>query len=131
MSGKEAGRQVVVEWGGGDDSLATHPLLFLNPRPLSPSSFVYTADCTVPAALWLWKPLSNGDTAVLMMNNDVVPNSLTVDFSQVPGLAGGGGSTSYSLRDIGNHADLGQFTGSYTAANLPAQGSAFLRISKA
>jgi hypothetical protein len=86
------------------------------------------ADCTIPAALWLYKPLSNGDTAVLIMNNDLVSNTLSVQWSQVPGLQAG---ATYSLRDVGNHADLGSFTGSYTANNVPAQGSVFLRVSKA
>jgi hypothetical protein len=63
-----------------------------------------------------------------MMNNDVVPGALAVQWSQVPGLTAG---ATYALRDVTNHVDLGSFASGYTATAVPAQGSVFLRLSHA
>jgi len=85
---------------------------------------------TVAAPAWqaFNKPVSATAMAVLLMNHAAAPASLTLTFSQVPGLAA---AASYKLRDLHNHADLGTFTGSWTAANLASHDSAFLMVTPA
>jgi len=53
------------------------------------------------------------------------PANITLTFADV-GLTG-----AVAVRDLWAHADLGTFTGTYTALNVPFHGSAFLRLSPA
>jgi len=53
------------------------------------------------------------------------PANITVMFNEV------GFSGSVKVRDIWAQKDLGVFTGSYTAINVPFHGTAFLRLSQA
>jgi alpha-galactosidase len=74
------------------------------------------------------KPLgsfTSGQSAVLLLNRSGQTNSLTVGWSDI-GLASGSAAT---VRDLWAHQTVGNFTGSYTAANIPPHGSVMLKIS--
>ena len=85
-----------------------------------------TLVATPQSGLQVWsKPLSgNNVRAVALLNRNASAASITVSFSQI-GLSSG---QTASVRDLWQHADLGTFTGSYTAANVPSHGVAMLRI---
>lgn len=72
----------------------------------------------------LWsKPLSDGRTAVLLLNlNDTAPQDLTVSFAQV-NLSG-----VLAVRDLRGRVNLGHFQGNYTARNVPPHGSVVLAV---
>lgn len=95
-------------------------------RTFTPCTWV-SDTCSFPAWQMLYKPLPNGQTAIMIINSDTVTTSLTVDWSQVPGLTAG---AAYKVRDLYAHADLGVFTGSYTAVGLTPHDSAFIVVSK-
>lgn len=86
---------------------------------------------TVTAKLWgyeIWaKPLLNGEWAVVLMNNDDMGekglHNITLNFKDIPF------SGTAKIRDLVNHKDLGQFTDSYTAMNIPQFGSEFILLS--
>lgn len=87
-------------------------------------------NCSWPSAQYWSKPLSNGDVAVLLVNNDDVARDLTVQFDDVPMLPGGGDpSFKYKLRDVNNKADLGAFSASFTRPAVASRDSVFLRFS--
>ena len=97
--------------------------------PMAPCGW-WLANCAWPASQYWHKPLSNGDMAVLLVNNDDTPQDLTVQFNDIPMLAGAGASSfKYSLRDVNNKADLGTFSTSFTRAAVPSRDSVFLRFS--
>jgi len=79
--------------------------------------------------LWqaIYKPFNSTATAVLIMNQDSSANSITINFSQIPSLSG----SSFTVRDIWAHQDLGTFSTSWTATNLPSHDSSFLLINPA
>jgi len=79
----------------------------------------------VPVWQYWYKPISATQTAVLLMNHDASTASLTVNFSTIPGVT----CTTCKLRDVWAHADLGSFTGTYTASNLITHDSAFVIVS--
>ena len=56
--------------------------------------------------------------------------SVTVAFADVP-RRGWGNATKLAVRDMWAHAELGTFTGSYTAANVPAHGTVVVRLTPA
>ncbi len=95
--------------------------------PFSPCHWGHN-NCSIPIVQYLYKPLSNGDTAVLLMNNAPTSMTLTVNWSQVPGLQASG---TYKVRDIWLHQDMGSFTTGYTANNILSHDVAFLRLSSA
>ena len=73
------------------------------------------------------KPLGSftgGQFAVLLLNRLSIAQNLTVNWSDL-GLAGGSSATG---RDLWAHWNLGSFTSSYTATNIPAHGSVMLKI---
>src|SRR5579862_7574551 len=76
------------------------------------------------------KPLgsfTSGQLAVLLLNRLSTSQNITVDWSSL-GLA----TTSWAhVRDLWAHADLGNFTGSFTATNIPPHGSVMLKITGA
>ena len=75
------------------------------------------------------KPLSNGDVAVLLVNNADGPQDLSVKFGDIP-LLPTSPSGSYAIYDVHAHKSLGgNFQGSFTATAVPSRDSAFLRIS--
>jgi len=81
--------------------------------------------CTWPSVQYLYKPQPAGKVAVMLMNSANTANSLTLQFSSVPGLSKTG---SYKLRDLWTQSDLGTFTTSYTASGLASRDSSFLLI---
>eukprot|EP00602_Paraphysomonas_sp_CaronLab_P000574 CAMPEP_0185023338 /NCGR_PEP_ID=MMETSP1103-20130426/6019_1 /TAXON_ID=36769 /ORGANISM="Paraphysomonas bandaiensis, Strain Caron Lab Isolate" /LENGTH=434 /DNA_ID=CAMNT_0027555893 /DNA_START=39 /DNA_END=1343 /DNA_ORIENTATION=+ len=72
------------------------------------------------------KRLSDTSAAVLLMNNAAYPQSITLIFNEIPTFMQST-STSYSLRDIWAHSDLGEFKSSYTVT-LNSHDSSFLII---
>ncbi|MET0233672.1 MAG: hypothetical protein ABW224_03435 [Kibdelosporangium sp.] len=63
-----------------------------------------------------------GQRSVVLLNRGDSPSAITLDFAKA-GLAG-----NIAVRDIRKRADVGRFTGTYTAT-VPAHGTAFLRLS--
>lgn len=80
--------------------------------------------CDFPVWQYWYKPLVNG-TAVLLMNNGLETTSLTVTWADVPGLSGG---TSYHVRDVFAHQDLGVYGGGWTAEGLVPHDSALIIV---
>jgi len=73
------------------------------------------------------KPLgsfTSGQCAVLLFNRLSIAQNLMVNWNDL-GLAAG---NSASVRDLWAHQNLGSFTGSYTATNVPPHGSVMLKI---
>jgi hypothetical protein len=73
------------------------------------------------------KPLggfTGGQFAVLLLNRLSIAQNLTVNWSDL----GLGGGSSATVRDLWAHQDLGGFTGSYTATNIPPHGSVMLKV---
>lgn len=73
------------------------------------------------------KPLgsfTSGQVAVLLLNRLSTSQNITVDWSNL-GLAAGAAA---DVRDLWAHTDLGNFTGSFTATNIPSHGSVMLKI---
>ena len=73
------------------------------------------------------KPIGSfvsGQFAVLLLNRSSSTANLTVNWADLGLVAG----SAASVRDLWAHANLGSFTGSYTAANIPAHGSVLLKI---
>jgi hypothetical protein len=73
------------------------------------------------------KPLGSftgGQFAVLLLNRLNVAQNLIVNWSDL-GLNTGSSAT---VRDLWAHQNLGSFTGSYTATNIPAHSSVMLKI---
>ena len=68
------------------------------------------------------KPLSDGTTAVLLLNKGTETSDITVTWDMI-GLSG-----SQPVRDLWQREDLGKFTDSFTAKNLGEHGNMMLRI---
>lgn len=95
--------------------------------PMAPCGW-WLPNCSWPAAQFWSKPLSGGDVAVLLVNNDDSPQDLTVSFADIPMLPSPAGT--FAIRDVHAHASLGSnFVGSFTARGVPSRDSAFLRLS--
>ena len=84
--------------------------------------------CTFPTVQYWFKPLSNGDVAVLLMNNGVAPADLPLEFHAIPGFVMPQGSQA-KLRDVFAHADLGSFDGAFVAAAVAPRDAVMLRVS--
>lgn len=76
------------------------------------------------------KKLSDDSAAVLVMNNADVAQTITVPFSAIPTFSQLDPKSSFQLRDIWGHSDLGSFSESYTVT-LESHDSAFLKITHA
>lgn len=87
----------------------------------------WAANCSFPTIQYWWKPLSNGDTAVLLMNNGVATVDLSLSFHNVPGLVLPQGSQ-VKVRDVYNHVDLGSYDGAITAPGVTSRDSVFYRL---
>ncbi len=68
------------------------------------------------------KPLSDGTTAVLLLNKSDSVCRMTVRWNQI-GLSG-----SQKVRDLWEQKDLGKFTDSFTTSDLPQNGLMLIRI---
>lgn len=82
----------------------------------------------VPAWQWFSKKIDAKSTAVLLMNHAATPVSWTLNFADVPGLDG---TTSYKLRDINAHADVGPVSGSVPVNNVASHDAPFWIITPA
>jgi alpha-galactosidase len=88
----------------------------------------WLANCTFPSVMYWWKPLPNGDTAVLLMNNGESPALLSVEWDTVPGLLPPQGTT-VGVRDVWNQQSLGDHAGAFVpAAPTASRDSIFLRL---
>jgi alpha-galactosidase len=68
------------------------------------------------------RPLSDGTTAVLLLNKNEAPADLTVTWDEI-GLRG-----AQKVRDLWERKDLGEFKNSFTAANLSRHEHLFLKV---
>jgi alpha-galactosidase len=86
-----------------------------------------TLVATPQTGLQVWSKTLTGSNAraVALFNRNGNPADITVSFTQI-GLSNG----QATVRDLWQHADLGSFNGSYTAANVPSHGVAMLRITQ-
>jgi hypothetical protein len=75
---------------------------------------------TQGAATNVWaRPLSDGSAAVFFLNAHLLfPATVTCDAA----CFAAGGWKSVAVRDLWKHLDLGNFTGSFAAKNLPPRG---------
>jgi len=80
----------------------------------------------VPKSQFFWKSITDTSAAVLLMNHDSVSADFVLTFSDIPGFSS---TTSYKVRDINAHSDLGSFTASYPAPGVASHDSVFLMIS--
>ncbi len=74
------------------------------------------------AQVWS-KPLKNGAFAVALLNMNDSATTITANWSDV-GLTAGNAT----VRDLWQHQDLGSFSGSYTASNVPSHGVVMLTV---
>ena len=82
----------------------------------------------VPAWQFFYKPTDGKSVAVLLMNHAATTANFVLNFADVPGLDG---TTSYKLRDINAHADLGSFTGTWSINNVASHDAPFVLITPA
>ena len=81
-----------------------------------------------PKFQYFYKPLGNGETAVLLMNHDDAAQDLDLSFADVPGL----GCTSCALKDVWAYGKaVGTFDKTYTAKAVGAHDAVFLTITPA
>ena len=81
-------------------------------------------NCTFPTQQFLYKPLSGGDVAVLLMNNGVAPADIQLTLASIPGWTAGGAA----VRDIWAHSTLPPVRGALTAKAVGARDSVFFRL---
>jgi alpha-galactosidase len=86
-----------------------------------------TLVATPGSGLQVWSKTLSGNNAraVALLNRNADAASIAVGFGQI-GLSSGPAS----VRDMWQHAELGTFNGSYTAANVPSHGVVMLRIAR-
>ena len=82
----------------------------------------------VPAWQYFSKAIDGKSVAVLLMNHAATSVNFVLNFADVPGLDG---TSSYKLRDINAHADLGAFSGSYTINGVASHDAPFMLITPA
>ena len=82
----------------------------------------------VPAWQYFYKPIDGKSVAVLLMNHDSAAVNFVLTFANIPGCDG---TTSYKLRDINAHADLGSFTGTWSINNVASHDAVFLMVTPA
>lgn len=66
----------------------------------------------------------NGQRAVLLINRGATPANITANWKDI-----GLGNNSATVRDLWNHVNLGSYSTSYTAMNVPSHGSVMLKVS--
>jgi alpha-galactosidase len=86
----------------------------------------WAKNCSFPSVQFWYKPLSNGDVAILLMNNADSAAPLTLEFHDIPGFVMRQGSLA-KVRDVWAHADLGEMDGAFSAT-VGSRDSVFLRI---
>jgi hypothetical protein len=78
-----------------------------------------------PRGYAFYKPLSDGSIAVVLLNRTSTPATINLTFADV-GLTG-----SVLVRDLWAKADVGSFSGSYSATNVPAHDNVMLKLTGA
>ncbi len=68
------------------------------------------------------KPLSDGTTAVLLLNRGAEAADITITWDRI------GMSGSQPVRDLWERRDLGSFKGRYTASDLPEHGRRLIKV---
>ena len=68
------------------------------------------------------KPLHDGTTAVLLLNKNSEPANITITWDMI-GISG-----RQKVRDLWRRKDLGHYSGSFTAENLPQHGHMLLKV---
>ena len=68
------------------------------------------------------RPLANGDVAVALHNHGEEVVDIPLDFKII------GNKMKYSLRDLYEHEELGEFEGRYVAKSVPVHGVQMLRL---
>uniref|UniRef100_A0A7S3LMS6 Alpha-galactosidase n=1 Tax=Aplanochytrium stocchinoi TaxID=215587 RepID=A0A7S3LMS6_9STRA len=93
-------------------------------NPVSDETFV-----TVPKYQYFYKPVKqNGEkTAVLLMNNFEIKQTLSFNFADVPSLT----CANCRIRDIWTRKDIGVFKDTFTCESVASHDSCFLMISPA
>ncbi|MHC4694101.1 MAG: NPCBM/NEW2 domain-containing protein [Planctomycetota bacterium] len=71
------------------------------------------------------KPLQDGTTAVLLLNKGSKPVDITITWEKI------GLSDRQRVRDLWARKDLGYYTNSYTAVNLPRHGHMLIKVGSA
>ena len=66
--------------------------------------------------------------AVAFHNPGATAQSITVDFSTIPGHQWKGATL--NVRDMWSHTELGTATGNYTVQNVPSHGSRLIRFTQ-
>jgi alpha-galactosidase len=86
-----------------------------------------TVVATPQPGLQVWSKTLSGRNvrAVALFNRNATAASITVQFADV-GLSG----AQVAVRDLWQKADLGSFSGSYTATSVPSHGVVMLRLSE-
>lgn len=62
------------------------------------------------------------------MNHAATTVNFALSFADIPGMDG---TTSYKLRDMNAHADLGTFTGTWSISNVASHDAPFIMITPA
>jgi alpha-galactosidase len=87
----------------------------------------WAKNCTFATIQYWRKPMSNGDVAVLLMNNGVAPADLALEFHSIPGFVLPQGSLA-RVRDVFNHVDLGELDGAFVARAVAPRDAVMLRL---
>jgi len=89
---------------------------------------VYTNSCgessSTTCQVWS-KPLANGSYALVLYNSGAATHNITASFSLI-----GWSGAQATVRDLWAHANLGTFTGSFTA-QVPSHGNSMVTVTKA
>lgn len=91
----------------------------------------YNFFADIPVYQYLSKPIGGGKVAVLLMNSDETENTLTANFSDIPGLDDDcqPNDCEYVVRDIWNHATLGSFHQTWSVS-VESHDAAFVVLTK-
>ena len=85
----------------------------------------WQSSCAYASQQYWVKRASDGDVAVLLVNNGDAATDLELQLGDVPGLTA---FSTYAVRDVNAHVDLGKASGTYTAKAVGSRDSAFLRF---
>jgi len=75
-----------------------------------------------PSSTYLYKPLGGGKIAVVLLNSGDSAADLEFKFTDIPHVTG----STFNVRDLWAHKDLGSATGSFTAKQVASHDCAFL-----
>lgn len=103
---------------------ATAQAILTNPEVIAVDQAGVLPTRTAGGTLQRWrKQLPSGEWVIAVYNLGGSPANITVPWTDF------GGSGSRRVRDLAARADLGTFSGSWTATNVPAHGSRLIKLS--